>query len=196
MTVQLPPHRQILVAISFLESRRELNEFSIEVELRRKSRHWNGPQAGHNIMTTKYICSGCYWEIPKYPKVLAIFILHLRNFTWPSRTEFYIPTLTLTSTISGCCFPWLRHQMETFSESLALCEGIPSVTGGLSTQRSMTSRFGVFFDLRLNKRLRKQSRFETPLRSLWRHCNVNLTSKCNWWESRIGRFCYSITMTS
>ena len=31
-----------------------------------------------------------------------------------------------------------------------------------------------FFDLRLNKRLRKQSRrrwFETPSRSLWHHCN-------------------------
>ena len=35
--------------------------------------------------------------------------------------------------------------------------------------------FGVFFDLRLNKRLSKQSWgwwFETPSWSLWRHCNV------------------------
>ena len=34
--------------------------------------------------------------------------------------------------------------------------------------------FDVFFDLRLDKRLRKQSRlqwFETPLCTLWRHCN-------------------------
>ena len=34
--------------------------------------------------------------------------------------------------------------------------------------------FDAFFDLRLDKRLRKQSRrrlFETPLRSLWRHWN-------------------------
>ena len=34
-----------------------------------------------------------------------------------------------------------------------------------------------FFDLRLKKRLGKQSRrrwFETPSRSLWRHCNVNV----------------------
>ena len=33
----------------------------------------------------------------------------------------------------------------------------------------------VFFDMRLNKRLCKQSRrrwFETPSRSLWRHCNA------------------------
>ena len=35
--------------------------------------------------------------------------------------------------------------------------------------------FDVFFDLRLNKRLSKQSSrrwFETPLRSIWCHCNV------------------------
>ena len=35
--------------------------------------------------------------------------------------------------------------------------------------------FDVFFDLRMNKRLSKQSRgwwFETLLGSLWRHCNV------------------------
>ena len=39
----------------------------------------------------------------------------------------------------------------------------------------VTRSFGVFFDLRLNKLLSKQSRrrwFGTPSRSLWRHCNV------------------------
>ena len=37
-----------------------------------------------------------------------------------------------------------------------------------------TRSFGVFFDLRLNKRLSKQSKrrwFKPPSRSLWRHCN-------------------------
>ena len=45
----------------------------------------------------------------------------------------------------------------------------------IPSQRPVTRSFDVFFDLRLNKRLSKQSRrrwFETPLRSLWRHCNV------------------------
>ena len=40
-----------------------------------------------------------------------------------------------------------------------------------------TRSFGVFFDLRLNKQLSKQSWgwwLETPLRSLWRHCNAQL----------------------
>ena len=52
-------------------------------------------------------------------------------------------------------FIW-RHQMETFPR--------------------LTRSFDVCCDLRLNTRLSKQSRrrwFETPSRSLWRHCNVN-----------------------
>ena len=49
------------------------------------------------------------------------------------------------------------------------------VTDPLRGQRPVTQSFDAFFDLRLNKRLSKQSRrwwFETPSRSLWRHCNV------------------------
>ena len=69
---------------------------------------------------------------------------------------------------------WWRHQMKTFSSLLALCEGNAPVTGGISSQRPVTQSFDVFFDLRLNKTLSKQSRrrcFQTSLRSLWRHCN-------------------------
>ena len=70
--------------------------------------------------------------------------------------------------------PWWRHQMETFSASLALCAGNSPVTGEFPAQRPVTQSFDVFFHLRLNKRLSKQSQgwwFETPSRSLWRHCN-------------------------
>ena len=69
---------------------------------------------------------------------------------------------------------WWRHQMETFSALLALCEGNSPVTGEFSSQRPLTRNFDVFFDLRLNKWLNKSSRrrwFEMPSRSLWRHCN-------------------------
>ena len=48
-------------------------------------------------------------------------------------------------------------------------------TGEFPSQRPMTRSFFVFFDLCLYKRLSKQSTrrlFETPSRSLWRHCNV------------------------
>ena len=51
---------------------------------------------------------------------------------------------------------WWRHQMETFSALLALCAGNSAVTVN-SPQRPVTRNFDVFFDLRLNKRLNKQS---------------------------------------
>ena len=53
--------------------------------------------------------------------------------------------------------------------------GNSPVTGEFPSHRPVTRSFDVFFDLRLNKRLSKQSRrrwFEKPSRSLWRHCNV------------------------
>ena len=69
---------------------------------------------------------------------------------------------------------WWRHQMETFSALLALCVGNSPVTGEFPSQRPVTRSFGVFFHLCLNNRLSKQWWgwwFETPSRSLWRHCN-------------------------
>ena len=52
-----------------------------------------------------------------------------------------------------------------------------TLCGEFPSQRPVTSSFDIFFDLSLNKRLSKQSWgwwFETPLRSLWRHCDVML----------------------
>ena len=62
--------------------------------------------------------------------------------------------------------------METFFALLAFCTGNSSVTGECPSQRPVTRSFDVFFDMRLNKRLSKQSRcrwFNIPSRSLWRH---------------------------
>ena len=75
---------------------------------------------------------------------------------------------------------WWRHQMETFSALLGLCAGNSPVTGEFPSQSPVTRSLDVFFDLRLNKRLSKQSRgwwFETPSRLLWRHCNGLTQSK-------------------
>ena len=66
--------------------------------------------------------------------------------------------------------------METFSALLALCAGNSPITGEPPSQRPVAWSFDVFFYLRLNKRLSKQSWgcwFETPSRSLWRHCDVH-----------------------
>ena len=69
---------------------------------------------------------------------------------------------------------WWRHQMETFSALLAFCAGNSPVPGEFPAQSPVTRSFEVFFDLRPNKRLNKQSWgwwFETPSRPLWRHSN-------------------------
>ena len=61
-----------------------------------------------------------------------------------------------------------------------LCGKSP-VTGEFPAQRPVTRSFDVFSDLRLNKRLSKQSWgwwFETPPRPLWRHCNDEAKCSC------------------
>ena len=72
---------------------------------------------------------------------------------------------------------------ETFSALLAICAENSQVTGEFSAKRPVTRSFGVFFDLRLNERLSKQSWwwwFETPSR----HYDViamkcRISSRCN-----------------
>ena len=61
----------------------------------------------------------------------------------------------------ACCWP--------------LVWGNSPVTSKFPSQRPVTRSFDVFFDLRLNKRMSKQSCswwFETSSCALWRHCNV------------------------
>ena len=81
---------------------------------------------------------------------------------------------------------WWRHQMETFSALLALCEGNPPVTGGFPSQRPVTRSFDLFFDLRLNKTV--EQTIETPLirdaispnnASLeWPRSTLSITNQC------------------
>ena len=81
---------------------------------------------------------------------------------------------------------WWRYQMEAFSALLVFCAGNSPVTGEFPTQRPVTRSFDVFFDLRVNKRLSKQSLgwwFETPTSSLWRHCNADYF--LDYWNDKI-----------
>ena len=73
--------------------------------------------------------------------------------------------------------------METFSALLAMCAGKSPAPGECPAQRPVTQSFDVLFDLRLNKRLSKQSRgwwFETLSCPLWRHRNDILRPKKTW----------------
>ena len=99
--------------------------------------------------------------------MLLQFIRRTGNCRWNIR----LPNLQIICGDLTRRVPWWRHQME---KKLPLCEGNPPVTSRFPSQKPVTRSFEVFFDLHLNKRLRKQSRrrwFETPLRPLWRHCN-------------------------
>ena len=55
--------------------------------------------------------------------------------------------------------------METFSALLAICAGNSPVPGEFPAQRPVTQSFDIFFDLRRNKRLSKQS---------WGHYDVSV----------------------
>ena len=90
-----------------------------------------------------------------------------------------------------CCTaapPWWRHQIETFSALLAICAGNSPVPVEFPAQRPVTRSFDVFFDLRLNKRLSKQSWgwwFEALSRPLWRHRNAHCKIICDCDASKI-----------
>ena len=65
-----------------------------------------------------------------------------------------------------------RNQMETFSALLTLSVGKSPVSGEFPSQRPVTRSFDVSFYLCLCKQSWSWW-FETPSRSLWRHCNIS-----------------------
>ena len=109
--------------------------------------------------------------IPSFPGEELYFV---KGYIWDN--EWCKNVVTIQS--------WWRHQMEPFSVLLALCAGNSPVTGEVPSQRPVTRSFDVFFDLRLNKRLSKQSGrrwIETPL---WRHCNGGTLGHIRVWICR------------
>ena len=93
---------------------------------------------------------------------------------WKFVPHYWSSVKMLLNYYSDCLVTWWRHQMEIFFALLAICARNSLVSGEFPAQRPVTRSFDVFFDLRLNKRLSKQSRcrwFETPSRSLWSHRN-------------------------
>ena len=81
---------------------------------------------------------------------------------------------------------WWRHQMETSSALLALCEGNSPITVGFPSQRPVTQSFYVDLRLNKNKRFSKSLRrwwFETPSRSLWRYSNEEFPYSKIWLSS-------------
>ena len=109
--------------------------------------------------------------------VISHIVLRVVNSLVPQRyyNVFFNKLRTHANVKVHELFSWWRQQVETFPALLAICERNSSVPGEFPAERPVTWNFDVFFELRLNKRLSKQSWgwwFETLSRPLWRHCNV------------------------
>ena len=126
------------------------------------------------------MCANCFIQ----GMALKFDICHVNRFSFQTSNGKFnkIVTFTfqcmrneLTPTKCDPCISWWHHEMETFFALLAICAGNSSVPGEFPAQRPVTRSFDVFFDLRLNKRLSKQSWgwwFEMPSGPLWRHRKV------------------------
>ena len=76
------------------------------------------------------------------------------KLTFPAWISINAHTTSISVSIIST---WWRHQMETLSALLAICAGNSPVPGEFPTQRLVTRSFDVYFDLRPDKRLGKQS---------------------------------------
>ena len=125
-----------------------------------------------HVQTVRTFCALWFVNHRCYP--YFPWLLH-----WHCASHVIIPVPVKPSWSICVKASWWRHQMETFSALLAICAGNSPVPGEFPAQRPVTRRFDVFFDLRLNKRLSKQSWgwwFETPSRPLWRHRNDSMNN--------------------
>ena len=118
------------------------------------------------------------------PWVIKSIYAYINDETVVVNTDNLVSSVVIFSIVGTICIFLLllrrrvriRHHDDVINESIFHVTGPlwgnSPVTGGCPSQRPVTRSFDVYFDLRLNKRLSKQSRrrwFETPSCSLWRH---------------------------
>ena len=153
-------------------------------------------------ITTAYIChyNDVTWALSRHKSTATLLFVQLCFYSLTAKktpklraTDLLYGYSPVTSWLSkqrisdvyNVTTSWRPHVMMTslnwnmFRVTGSFC-GNSLVTGEFPSQRPVTRSFDVFFDLRLNKRLGKQSRrwwFETPSRSLWRPCNATKISQ-------------------
>ena len=109
----------------------------------------NSPVTGDHPITI-------LWMIRSLPMISTIYeiltnvdeLLNIFRDVVNARNIYKLEDISIT---------WWRHQMEAFSALLAICVGNSPVPDEFPSRRPVTQSFDVFFDLRLNKRLNKQS---------------------------------------
>ena len=118
---------------NFSEMLIEIHVFSFKkMHLKMSSCKWRPFCLGHKLLITLWL------NTTKYDNTGAACIF-LGACSWAQ----------CLYSLNGRTSSWWRHQMETFSASLALCTGKSSVTGEFPLQRPVTRSFDVFFNLRL-----------------------------------------------
>ena len=145
---------------------------------------WDGFQSGHDVITWQ--TSTHYWSFVRRVPWPLKHSLKKRPHSAELGSVFFVKDLT-------CAGELRRHDVLMMTSSNGnifrvtgpLC-GEFTGPGEFPTQRPVTRSFNVFFDLRLNKPLSKQSWgwwFETQSPSLWRHCNELFQIVINHWSS-------------
>ena len=119
-----------------------------------------------------------------FPVIFVIITVVVINsfilFTFPSLVmgqSYYISTLSMKNMsmlTHDNVIKW-KHFLRHGPFARGIHRFVPS-------QKPVTQSYDIFLDLRLKKRLSHQSKrrwFETPSRSLWRHCNVTNRSNAH-----------------
>ena len=131
-------------------------------------RYWRRYSTHCNRQKIACTCAATVWNV--YPRQkIAVFRYNCRRIlfqlsNWQKVSIGLGDCLNLNKQQSiiginnpGLWHIWWHHQMDIFSTLLAFCAENSPVTDEFSPQRPVTRSFDVFFDLRLNKRVSKQS---------------------------------------
>ena len=136
-----------------------------------------GEYVRHYVTYWKWFTEYLLWFSMQVPDYKPSFTRRLHmGLTLPRRFDEFSTFIqgALLSVINIESY-MMTPSIGNISRVTGLCEGNSPVTGEFPSQRPMTRSVDTFFDLHLNERLSQQSWgwwFETPSRSLWRHCNA------------------------
>ena len=111
-----------------------------------------------------------HWRQKRLSRARAIISHGLMRYVITYACPWYLLLAT-----NSWCEAMMTSSNGNISTLLAISAGNSPVPGEFPAHRPVTRSFNVFFDLRLNKRLSKQSWgwwFETLPCPLWRHCNA------------------------
>ena len=126
---------------------------------------------GAPVMFSRYKSPRMLQKLRHISRQCATPMMHLLKSSTPQCCSEFVVPIVFGGHIAAPS--WCRHQMETFSALLAICAGNSPVPGEFRTQRPVTRSLGVFFDLRLNKRLSK-NREAGDLRRYRAHYDVTV----------------------